>query len=67
MKPEKYIPYTVNEEFRTYVFGARKSVTLHDAEKVTVEDCVQRVQTKDGLIHIIPNDWICITIKKREK
>ena len=59
----KNIAYQVKEKKRKYTFvGA--TVELEDVEQIIITDSNNhRINTSDGLLHIIPPKWIHIEIE----
>jgi len=57
-------PIALEEQQRTYYFPNGSSVKLTDVVELIVrESGTHRLKTKDGMMHIVPTGWICISIK----
>jgi hypothetical protein len=64
MKPE-FI--TVNEQNRTYYFPNREKVEVKEIISINVSKSgTHRLNTKDGMKHIIPPGWIHIEFEAED-
>lgn len=52
----------VQEKSREYYFPNGDMLVFKNVSEVIASTTTHRLKTKDGLKHILPNNWICITI-----